>query len=197
MKPKHSHSPDGYTQFFLRELRDAICCRLAHIFEQSFINGVLPSSWLCSDLVPLFKKGDACNASNYRPISLLSSCCKLMESIVNDSLVGHLKAFGLICSNQHGFVSKKSTTTQLLECLHEWTQALDNKIPVDVIYIDFAKAFDTVSHKKLIHKMSKIGIQGSLLKWIQGRVAIIATSRPPRIKWTFVPGMSQGLHGGG
>ena len=61
---------------------------------------------------------------------------------------------------------KKSTSTQLLECLHDWTKALDNKILVDVVYIDFAKAFDTVSHNKLVYKLSLIIVRGPLLKWI-------------------------------
>ena len=135
-------------------------------------------SWLYSDVIPLFKKSDAANASNYRPISLLSSCSKLMESIINDSIVTYLRTNGLIHANQHGFVSKKSTTTQLLECMYEWTMALDQSIPVDIVYIDFAKAFDTVSHSKLIYKLSKSGIQGTLLKWI----AAFLSNRKFRVK---------------
>ena len=87
-----------------------------------------------------------------------------MESIINESVVTHLRRNNIIHKNQHGFVSKKSTTTQQLEYLHKWTNALDANIPVDVVHLDFAKAFDTVSHNKLINKLTNVRISGQLLK---------------------------------
>ena len=116
VKPKHSHSPDGFTMFFLKELRDALCFPLAHIFEQSFVNGI-PEKWLAADVIAVFKKGNSYEPLNYRPISLLSNCCKIMESIINDSVVIYVYDTNLLCSNQHGFVSKKSTCTK---CSNVW-----------------------------------------------------------------------------
>jgi len=71
---------------------------------------------------------------------------------------------GLIDKHQNGFISKHSTVTNLLECTHDWSLAFNGKLPVDVIYIDFSKAFDSVVHSKLIHKLQTFGNNGLLSK---------------------------------
>ena len=80
-------------------------------------------------------------------------------------MIHFLKFNSLISNNQHGFLKCKSTATNLLECLNDWTKSVDNKLPVDIIYIDLAKAFDSVSHRKLLYKLNKVGIGGSILTW--------------------------------
>ena len=89
-----------------------------------------------------------------------------MESVIKDQLLSRLVSKGLKNKHQHGFISKHSTTTNLLECTHDWSLAFHGKLPVDVIYIDFSKAFDSVVHSKLIYKLQTFGINGLLLKWI-------------------------------
>jgi hypothetical protein len=90
-----------------------------------------------------------------------------MESIINEHLLDFLLDNKLISKHQHGFLSKRSTCTQLVESLQDWVIALKKNIPVDITYIDFKKAFETVSHPKLIHKLSSYGIRFELLAWIQ------------------------------
>ena len=90
-----------------------------------------------------------------------------MESIINEPLLDFLLDNELISKHQHGFLSKRSTCTQLVESLQDWVIALKKNIPVDITYIDFKKAFETVSHPKLIHKLSSYGIRFELLAWIQ------------------------------
>ena len=105
--------------------------------------------------------------SSYRPISLTSVACKLLEFILKKYLSLHLFKNDLLTGQQHGFLSKKSTETQLLQCVNDWTKSLDCKNAVDVFYLDISKAFDTVSHPKLIRKIEKYGITGKFLNWIK------------------------------
>ena len=113
-----------------------------------------------------FKKGKSCDVGNYRPISLTSLCCKVMESVIKDDIVAYLFSKGLISRHQHGFLARRSTGTQLIDCLNDWTLNIEHKQSLDVIYIDFAKAFDSVVHCKLISKLTSYGITGNLLCWI-------------------------------
>ena len=106
-------------------------------------------------------------AENYRPISLTSVAGKAMEKIIRDKLVNHMERNNLFNKSQHGFVSGRSCTTQLLEFMEEATQALDRGEDVDVIYLDFAKAFDKVPHKRLLKKLSGYGIKGKVYNWIK------------------------------
>lgn len=102
---------------------------------------------------------------NYRPISLTSVVAKLMERIVSDQTRLFLDNNQLLSIHQHGFRSGHSTLTQLLECLQDW--CLSRNESVDVIYLDLAKAFDSVSHRKLMHKLLAYGIEGDLHRWIR------------------------------
>ena len=115
---------------------------------------------------PIFKKGSRKLPSNYRPVSLTSVCCKVMESIVCESMVTFLRSNSLISKDQFGFLARRSTCTQLLMTLNEWTLHTDFGDKVDSVYIDFAKAFDSISHTKLLHKVECYGFSSSLVKWL-------------------------------
>ena len=100
-------------------------------------------------------------------MSLTSQISKLCESLIRDVLVEHLEINKLTHDSQHGFRSGRSCLSNLLEFLDKVTQAIDEGNNVDVIYLDFAKAFDKVPHQRLLHKLAAHGIGGSLLKWIE------------------------------
>ena len=119
--------------------------------------------WKHAYVIPIFKKGKSSLVSNYRPISLTSVMSKIFEGAIKTDLVNYLTANGLISSDQHGFMSKKSTCTNLLESLNHWTLAMKEGFSTRVAYIDFARAFDSVCHNKLLYKLSNLGIKGSLL----------------------------------
>jgi len=89
----------------------------------------------------------------YRPITLTSVAGKLMERGIANTLYEHLSCNGLLSSVQHGFVKGKSTCTNLLECVKDWTLILQDKSSVTVAYVNFSKAFDTVSHAKLFARL--------------------------------------------
>ena len=116
-----------------------LCWPLSFVFDASFKAGVLPACWLDAIVTPVFKKGATSKPENYRPISLTCICCRIMERVINQA--------------QHGFLRKHSTSSNLLESLRDWSIALNRRQSVDVIYIDFRKAFDSVSHPKLIIKL--------------------------------------------
>lgn len=118
-------------------------------------------------MIPVFKKGPTSVTSNYRPISLTCVCCRVMERIINVELLNYLYLHGLISKCQHGFLHKHSTCTNLLESVYDWSVALNNKLTTDIIYIDFQKALDSVSHSKVLIKLEGYGIHGDLLAWLK------------------------------
>ena len=113
---------------------------LSKIYQLSYETGSLPDDWKKAHVVPIFKKGDRTNRENYHPVSLTSVPCKIMESIIKESLVKHLEANKLLCEEQHGFRRVRSCLTNLLETLESWTQALDDGYGLDVIFLDYRKA---------------------------------------------------------
>ena len=167
IKSSFSIDPDGLCSFFLKRLSFSLCKPLSKIFKLSYQSSRLPKSWKQAIVVPLHKKGDLSKPSNFRPVSLCSIACKLMETIINSYVVEYLNRHELLLPNQYGFRKNKSCALQLLKCKNDWTNLLDKGKSVDVIYIDFCKAFDSVSHPKLLFKLEKYGINDKCLNWIK------------------------------
>lgn len=167
LQPKINLSPDGLNGYFLKNCFHSVLPAILHIFQYSCYSGALPSLWKKAFVVPLLKSNPPNLVSNYRPISLTSPLCKVLERIIYDKLLFHLSTHKILPECQHGFRSGKSVTTQLVETLDDFTLAIENKKLVDVIYFDFAKAFDSIPHEALLHKLEKAGVGGSLLLWIR------------------------------
>ena len=166
LKPNSSAGPDGLPSTVFKSLKYQLAKPLLMLFKNFMRLGCLPDQWKTAVVRPIFKKGKASDPNNYRPISLTCVCCKLFESIIKNHLLSHLVCNSLISKTQHGFLSRLSTTTNLIESLNDWTSSLENKMPVKVIYIDFEKAFDKVSIPKLISKLKGIGISVQILQII-------------------------------
>ena len=158
---------DKVSQHILKNCSVELSVALEIIFNKSLSEGEIPDEWREANVTPLFKKGSKLSASNYRPVSLTSICCKILEGIMRDRITSHLNKHKLISPSQHGFVLKKSCVTNLLECQNEVSGLLRDNKSVDVLYTDFEKAFDKVSHKKLIIKLYGYGIRGKLLEWVK------------------------------
>jgi len=137
---------------------------LTIIFNLTLSKGAIPDIWKQGNISAIHKKGDKRAASNYRPVSVI---CKLLESILRDSTIDHMKSHELFSKHQYGFVSGRSTTLQMLHVIEEWTEWLDGGGSVDVCYMDFMKAFDTVPHRRMLAKVHSYGIRGNLLEWIE------------------------------
>ena len=196
LKPNKASGPDGIHPRVLKECADALALPLSIIFCRSHTEGQVPSLFKQANVSPIFKKGCKVSASNYRPVSLTSVPCKIMESIQHQAILNHLTKEGLLAPEQHGFLPKKSCTTNLLEAYEVMCEAFEKGHPLDVIYTDFRKAFDTVPHRRLLLKLQAYGIDGHLLTWIRNWL----TSRTQRVvlgntisDWTNVlSGIPQG-----
>ena len=128
--------------------------------------GKIPKEWSHAIVTPVYKSGAASFVNNYRPISLTCVTCKIMKRVIVSDIVNYLRHHGVISMQQHGFLSGRSTTSNLLETFKDWTLASNDKNSVAVANIDFAKAFDTVCHSKLQCKLQSYRITGCLLSWI-------------------------------
>ena len=159
--------PDGINGRTLKELAHEIAPVLRTVFNTSMREGTLPYQWKEAHVIALFKKGSKRSANNYRPVSLTSICCKIMETFIRDGIMKSLEEQGLIHKDQHGFRGGRSCCTQLLEVMEVWTGWYDLGLPWDAIYTDFSKAFDSVPHERLLKKCEAYGIKGNLLKWIK------------------------------
>ena len=165
--PNKAPGMDGLHPKVLKEMAEVISSPITEIFKRSFDTGSLPTNWLQAVITPIFKKGDKTDPSNYRPVSLTSVICKILERIIITHIIKHLKANNLNCTQQHGFQTGKSVTTNLLEAMNVWTEALMHNIPIDILYLDYAKAFDTVPHQRLLNQVESFGITGKTLQWIR------------------------------
>ena len=108
------------------------------VMKKTLEDGSMPEDWRTANVTPIFKKGAKNNPGNYRPVSLTSVCCKMLESIIKDDIVNHLERKNLINLSQHGFMRGRSCTSNLLSFLERITLAVDDSEPVDIIFLDFA-----------------------------------------------------------
>ena len=122
--------------------------------------------WKKANISCVFKKGDKHLASNYRPVSISSVCCKLLEHIVCRHLINHFDKYGILTNLNHGFRAGFSCETQLLTTLNDLLISYDQGKQVDVAILDFSKAFDTVPHRKLLYKLNQYGVHGSTHLWL-------------------------------
>ena len=106
-------------------------------------------------------------ASNYRPISLTSIPCKILEHIISTSIHKHLENHNILTDRQHGFRSRRSCETSLLTTIHDLISTLKTNHQIDLLLLDFSKAFDTVPHNRLLHKLDHCGIRASTHHWIK------------------------------
>ena len=128
--------------------------------------GNIPDDWKKALVTPLFKKGNRNNPVNYRPISLTSVCCKLLERIIYSNIISHLNEHNILSDAQFGFRHRHSVELQLLRTIHDLAFNLNNKKQTDATLLDFSKAVDKVSHCLLKLKLNFYGIKHQTYQWI-------------------------------
>ena len=166
MNPNKSRGPDDIGGLLLKNCARSISYPLTIMFNTSFKTGSLPTEWKMANIVPVFKKGDKACIENYRPISLTCIVSKVFEKCIRDELLTHCNE--LIHDTQHGFLSHKSCTSQILPFSHDISLGLNFCGLIDVVYFDFAKAFESVNHDIILHKLKyQFGIHGHMLKFIK------------------------------
>ena len=127
--------------------------------------------WKSATVSPIYKSGSKNDPANYRPISLTSQLCKVLESLMRDRIVRHLENNQLIGETQHGFRKGRSCLTNVLSFLDKVTSSIDAGSSIDVVFLDFAKAFDKVPQQRLLSKLKSHGISGKVFKWIENWLA--------------------------
>lgn len=158
---------DSISTNILKNFKQELVYPLKVIFSHSLQTGEVPTDWKTAKVIPIFKKGAKGDTSNYRPVSLTSVVCKVLERVLRDKIVNHLSEHNLIKKSQHGFLASRSTQTNLLEFLDKLTEIIDEGGAMDIVYLDFSKAFDKISHRLTLQKLQDHGIRGKLLNWIE------------------------------
>lgn len=165
---KKSSGPDGVPNEFLKRYAQWVSKYLTILFSKSLKDGQVPDDWVTAKVKPLHKSGNPHSVINYRPISLISTSCKLLEHIIHKHISEFLDKHNILSGSQHGFRKGFSTCTQLVTTVHDFALSINSGKQVDAIFMDFAKAFDTVSHNKLLFKLDLILKNTQLLNWISG-----------------------------
>ena len=194
LKTPSAPGPDGINVMMLKECAKVLCQPLHTIFVKSLQSSYLPHDWKRANITPIYKKGNKTDPLNYRPVSLTSSVCKILEKLIQKKVMEYLENTSFFTRHQHGFRSGMSCLTQLLEYFSDIEDMIDDGNCVDVIYIDCRKAFDTVPHNHLLAKIENAGIGGNVKKWIQSflenreqRVVINNNYSSWRRVWSGVP----------
>ena len=165
LDPTKAIGPDNISPCILRACAVPLNEPLCHLFSISLSKAVMPYEWKIHLISPIFKSGDKSLASNYRPISLLCSISKVLESIILKKIIDFIRP--QLSPRQFGFLSNRSCLHKLLISLSNIISSLDNGFYTDVIYLDLKKAFDSACHNELLVKLWSFGICDSLWQWFK------------------------------
>lgn len=158
---------DGISTNVLKQFKATLVRPLTYIMNLCISTGVFPDHLKKALVHPIHKSGDKQNLQNYRPISVLSSLSKILERIMNKRLKGYLESNNLLSDRQYGFRNSRSTDNAVHDLTNYIAESLDKKQKCLAIFLDLAKAFDTVSLSGLCIKLEKLGIRGNQLKLFQ------------------------------
>ena len=167
LKSFKSPGYDNITNDLLKDIATYIADPLANIINKSFSSGIFPSALKKTIIKPIFKAGDKMEVSNYRPISLISGLAKIYEKILKERITKFLDKYHILSDHQFGFRKGKSTSDAMLSLTTKIYQSLDKKRPAMALFIDLAKAFDTVDHTQLMGVLDSIGFRGISYNLIQ------------------------------
>jgi len=190
-----SYGPDGISGKILKKCHFSLAYPLSILFNLSFNLGQIPKEWKLANVVPVHKKGDKSLVENYRPISLTCLIMKVFERCIRDALLSVCQ--DSIHPSQHGFLPNKSCTTQLIPFVDELALSLNNSVIVDIVYFDFAKAFDSVNHDIILQKLkSQFNVDGLMLnfliEYLKGRRQRVVIDQAMSTESDVISGVPQG-----
>lgn len=188
--------PDSIPNSFLRQYADLLCVPLCKIFNLSLRTGIFPNEWKRAFVTPIFKSGSRSDVTNYRGVVLLSAIPKLFEKLVCGRITPIISP--LLSDSQHGFLQGRSTCTNLAVFVDRLLDGMQNGGQVDVVYTDFAKAFDRVHHGILIRKLELVGFDGIMINWLKSylcsREQLVRLDSCTSQSFTVSSGVPQGSH---
>ena len=167
LKPRKATGIDGIPSRLLKDGADALASPLSAIFNLSIQQNVIPAEWKKAKVTPLHKSGAKDNPQNYRPISVLPVVSKVLERLIHKQLASYFDEHGLLCMSQSGFRRKHSTETAVTYFADEILMNMDKGEVTGSVFIDLAKAFDTVDHDILISKLKNYGVCDESLQWFE------------------------------
>ena len=167
LRASAASGPDGFPAILLKQCKHELADPLATLWNKSIETSHIPSSLKFSLITPNHKGGSKSVPANYRPIALTSHPIKIYEKVLRNKISAFLTSNNLLNKNQHGFRSGRSCLTQLMAHHDNILSLLEEGFNVDVVYLDFAKAFDKVDHHLVLRKAQSMGIDGKLLSWLQ------------------------------
>ena len=192
--PDAAAGPDGFHPQFLKRCKRELATPLCTLWSKSLETGTIPEILKTGIITPIHKGGNKDLASQYRPVVLTSHLIKICERVIKSKLVEHLENHNLFNPGQHGFRRGRSCLSQLLAHYDDVLSSIQNGQNADVIYLDFAKAFDKVDHGILLHKLRNCGINGPLGQWLHSfisgrtqRVTVQGVLSEPTIVLSGVP----------
>ena len=153
LKTNKSTCPDRISPVILKSCAFELAPSISFLINKSFLLGYLPEDWRSADIVPLHKKGSKHLRENYRPILLTSMIWKISEKIVRDRLTLFWQDQNVIHKKQFVFLQDRSTVTQLLPTFHDFARSRNSSVAKDVLFLDLAKAFNSVPHERLLIKL--------------------------------------------
>ena len=162
---------DNISARLLKDSASAISKSLTKLFNQSLVTRTFPSLWKFGKVSALFKKGDRCDPNNYRPITVLPTLSKILEKAVHNQLYYFLNDNKIITSKQFGFRPKLSTNTALTHFTDNVLLNMDSGRLTGAVFLDLSKAFDTVDHNLLLHKLKSVGLSEDTVNWFQSYLA--------------------------
>ena len=189
--------PDGITPSLLKVFCEELLDPLESIYSKSMDESIFPSIWKKADVSPVKKSGKSkSKAESFRPVALLSHLGKVMEMIIREELQSYLEKYGKLAAQQHGFRSGKSCISQLLAHSEMVLRAMEVKVNIDSIYLDFQKAFDKADHSVILRRCLEKGVTGLLGRWIadylQNRTQRVIANDEESVELTIVSGVPQG-----
>ena len=161
----HKSSGIDYVPTFLfKDCFDVLGPQLTYMFNQSLRMGIFPPSWSVATITPTPKSGNKCFVNNWRPISIITLVGKLLEKLCVKLVNNHLEINNILCDKQYGFRPKKSTRLAIFTYVKNITEEINKKELVGSIYLDFAKAFDSINHSILLAKLENMGISKKIIE---------------------------------
>ena len=196
LKNSYSVGYDNLSVNIIKTCSDELARPLSMIFNKSMVEGIVPDDLKIAKIIPVYKSEDKKIISNYRPISILSAFSKILERLVYNRLLDFINKNNILSKNQYGFRKNISTSMALLDLVDKISTSIENNKFTIGIFIDLAKAFDTVNHNILLNKLYHYGVRGIPFDWFKSYLAnrhqYVYLNEVRSIKLPIICGVPQG-----